>query len=1089
VLLLLACSLNAQNSGNEPTINHLKDFTTPITKFLPQGFAQGTGFFTTFDSDDGLAMDAVGVGDKSALCDSYGNLWFGTSGGGISKYDGKYFTTYSTGQGLINNIVRSTLEDKAGNLWFGTSGGVSKYNGESFTNYSSIQGLGDNRVMSILEDKNGNIWFATYGGGVSKFNGIFFTTYSTEQGLANNVVLSILEDKKGNIWFGTYDGLSRYNGESFTTFRIEEGLSNNTIYSITEDKKGILWFATSKGGVSKYDGKSFTIIGHEEEWAKYSVRSITEDKMGNLWFGTFGGGVSKYDGKSFTTYITDQGLSNNMVLSITEDKKGNLWFGTYGGGISKYSGKSFISYNIEQGLANNMVLSIAEDKMGNLWFGTYGSGVSKYDGKSFTTYTTELGLASNDVSSIIQDNKGNIWFGTYGNGVSMNDGKSFTTYATEQGLAHNNIYIIVEDRNGNFWFGSSVGVSKYDGKTFTTYGTEQGLAHSSVRSIIQDKSGNLWFGTNGGGVSKYVGKSFTTYSTEHGLANNIVLSITEDKRGNLWFGTNGGGISILKESDLSAPYIVENGKSNFLTVNTTDGLPDNVVTGIVEDLVGNIIVGTNLGLGIILYGDLDNSIEVYNEFTGYPVRDINGGSNNGAIFCDSKGIVWAGTGSDKTALVRFEYGAIHKDRDPPKLVIQKVSIKGERVCWYDLVKNNLSKEDSTVLAQQETITYGGILSQNQRDTLKQRLEGITFDGIKKFYPLPENLVLPYKLNHITFDFLAIETDRNFRVNYQYMLKGQDDGWSPIIKKTYVTFNNIYEGDYIFLLKAQSPRGVWGTPIEYHFSVLPPWYRTWWSYTLYFTLFIYIVRSIVQLQTKKIKLRQKELQIEVDKITEKIREQNVVLEKQKEELIKKNEEKVYMMKEIHHRVKNNFQIVISLLKLQSYEVENEKITAMFEESQDRILSMARLHEQMYRSEDLKHIDIKTHFITLTQGLINEYQVGTNIKLSIDVENVDIGIKTLIPLGLIINELITNSLKHAFKNRTKGEIIVHLKHLEGIKYEMIIGDDGIGLKENEKSKGLGTELVQIFIEQLEGSLERLDVPGTQYKIEFKNIDKEK
>jgi sugar lactone lactonase YvrE len=209
---------------------------------LPDQSASGLGLFTTYDTDKGLALDAVGYG-KSILCDSRGSLWFGTQGGGVSKYDGKSFTTFTTAQGLANNIVRSIAEDKNGNLWFGTDGGVSKYDGKSFTTFTTAQGLANNSVRSIAEDKNGNLWFGT-DGGVSKYDGKSFTTFTTAQGLANNSVRSIAEDKNGNLWFGTYGGVSKYDGKSFTTFTTAQGLANNSVFSIAEDKNGNLWFGT-----------------------------------------------------------------------------------------------------------------------------------------------------------------------------------------------------------------------------------------------------------------------------------------------------------------------------------------------------------------------------------------------------------------------------------------------------------------------------------------------------------------------------------------------------------------------------------------------------------------------------------------------------------------------------------------------------------------------------------------------------------------------------------------------------------------------------------------------------------------------------
>jgi len=214
--------------------------------------------------------------------------------------------------------------------------------------------------------------------------------------------------------------------------------------------------------------------------------------------------------------------------------------------------------------------------------------------------------------------------------------------------------------------------------------------------------------------------------------------------------------------------------------------------------------------------------------------------------------------------------------------------------------------------------------------------------------------------------------------------------------------------------------------------------------------------------------------------------NELLEKQKEEVSRKNEEKKAMLKEIHHRVKNNLQVVNSLLKLQSRGIEDKHVVAMFKEAQNRVLSMALLHEKMYRADDLKHIDVKEHFMLLVNDLVSSYSVDKKITLDVDVEELDIGMRTLVPLGLIINEIITNSLKYAFENSIEGKIIVHIKHLKGKVYEMILGDNGIGLIEEEESTGIGKKLIQIFVKQLNGEMQRLGRLGTVYKIKFEKID---
>ncbi len=219
--------------------------------------------------------------------------------------------------------------------------------------------------------------------------------------------------------------------------------------------------------------------------------------------------------------------------------------------------------------------------------------------------------------------------------------------------------------------------------------------------------------------------------------------------------------------------------------------------------------------------------------------------------------------------------------------------------------------------------------------------------------------------------------------------------------------------------------------------------------------------------------------------------NELLEKQELKSIKILEEKNVMLKEIHHRVKNNLQVVSSLLRLQSHEIEDESILGMFNESQNRILSMARLHEQMYMSEDLKNINIQEHFIHLINELIKDYQLETKIQTDVEIGEIELGIKTLVPLGLIINEMISNSLKYGFVDRDSGKVKVHIKHVEAIKYELLIGDDGVGMNQKsniEESSTFGSELIQLFADQLNGVVKRLDEPGTMFSIVFDKIDED-
>jgi len=215
---------------------------------------------------------------------------------------------------------------------------------------------------------------------------------------------------------------------------------------------------------------------------------------------------------------------------------------------------------------------------------------------------------------------------------------------------------------------------------------------------------------------------------------------------------------------------------------------------------------------------------------------------------------------------------------------------------------------------------------------------------------------------------------------------------------------------------------------------------------------------------------------VKQSNEELRNRNAIIEKQKNE-------KSAMIKEIHHRVKNNLQIVNSLLRLQSNEITDKKALQMLEESQSRVLSMALLHENLYRTEE--ELNVTEHLYVLANDLLRTYSVGKNIELDLVVNVKKIGTRTMVPLGLIINEMITNSLKYAFPENLDGRIILYLLQLDENRYEMIIGDNGIGMESDQINSSLGMELVQLFTDQLEGVTEHLPGPGSINRITFKGI----
>ena len=304
------------------------------------------------------------------LQDKAGNLWFGTTGSGVYRYDGKLFYNYTVKDGLNSNAVWSMLEDKSGNIWFGTSDGICRFDGKKIIPFPI------NDYIRPIPDKND-----------------FYSDWAPK-----TTVWSMLQDKTGKIWFGTGDGVYCYDGINFTRFLNNDGVINKDslklkmVDCMLEDKSGNIWFASGMPpgmeGVCRYDRKSITSSKpNGDSW----IRLIIEDKKGNLWFSGRAKGNFIYDGKNYKNFTEKDGIGNPLLV----DTSGNIWFGggerlstiENEGGVWCYDGKTFKNYNIIDGISKYAVFSMLEDRNGNIWIGTRNTGLYKFDGKTFTNYS------------------------------------------------------------------------------------------------------------------------------------------------------------------------------------------------------------------------------------------------------------------------------------------------------------------------------------------------------------------------------------------------------------------------------------------------------------------------------------------------------------------------------------------------------------------------------------------------------------------------------------------------------------------------------------------------------------------------------
>lgn len=758
--------------------------------------------FRSFSVPEGLAQSQV-----YSICEtSRGYLWIATRGGGISRFDGKNFISLSEEDGLINNYTRVIIEDRKGNLWIGTDEGLSRYDGRKFTNYNKTNGLAENTVMAIAEDAKGLIWIGTDGGGLQSFDGKNFKNYTTEDGLAHNRVSTLFAEKDGTLWIGTEWGMSRFREGQFENYRTKQGLSSNSIRAILRDKQHNLWVATYGGGVNKYDGEKFIGYGMDAGLCNNTVMCMSLDRKGDIWFGT-ASGASRYDGDTFTTYTETEGLCNNVIMSLLLDSQGNLWFGSSGGGICRLDNERFIHFTEKSGKLGNLVYAIEEDSLGQMWFASSNGGITRYDGTYYTNFRSKHGFTDGKVRCIHEDAAGILWFGTLGDGAFLYDGNDFTHITKDQGLSSSFINGITTDTAGNIWFATSGGGACYYpishhglGRThFRKFYAKSGLGTDWMYAILADKKGNVWLGTRGNGLGRIsnitdTSATVVTFKLRGGQGVNTVRNLLQDKAGRIWMGTAGGGVAIF------------DGK-NFTYITKKDGLGSNNIYSLLFDEYENLWIGSEKGIEKVVF---DKNLKVlsvrrYGQAEGFEGIE----TVQNASFRDSKGRLWFGT---IQGISRY-----NPKEDIPNSVPPKVHITGVRL-FFDGIENT---------------PYG-------KDLLS-------------WFSVPRSLTLPYRMNHLTFDFVGINLSNPEGVRYKWILEGFDDRWSPPNTATTATYSNLPPGHYTFKLLAGNEYGYWDKePAVFSFYIESPFWATWWFRGLAALAGIVLIYGLFSLRVRRLK---------------------------------------------------------------------------------------------------------------------------------------------------------------------------------------------------------------------------------------------
>jgi ligand-binding sensor domain-containing protein len=467
--------------------------------------------YSAFSVLDGLGDNYV----RAVAVDRTGAKWFGTRGGGLSRFDGRW-KTWTRDEGLPSNFVGAVGIAANGDVWAGTEHGLAVLPAGS-ERARVIGSFGDKHAASIAFDAAGGAWIGTVGHGLALVRGTDCRFFSAEDGLPHENVQRTFVDYRGRAWAGTRNGLACFDGRRWNPVNLDGKPLEETITCIAEDARGNLWVGTDGG--------------------------LVLDAHKNKWFGSIGRGLLRFDGESWTRQDESNGLAHNNVRAVLPDGSSGLWVGTVDG-FSRLEGGRWSTYRLRSDtVPYNGVLSAHIDPAGRHWFGTSRRGLCCWDGARWESFADAPGSPFNNVQALAVDRAGRLWCGT-GGGVARFDGRRWDRYTKEDGLAADYVSAVAVDREDRVWFGTrGGGVSVFDGKAWSSFNPETtrgAFKGRVVRAVTVDPQGRLWVGTTGKGAYRFDGKTWERHSVETGLLSDNVYAVAVDAQGVVWLGTDLG---------------------------------------------------------------------------------------------------------------------------------------------------------------------------------------------------------------------------------------------------------------------------------------------------------------------------------------------------------------------------------------------------------------------------------------------------------------------------------------------------------------------------------------------------------------------
>jgi two-component system, sensor histidine kinase ChiS len=820
---------------------YCKIFTAGIVTFLlttllyPQ---PGGNKFDQISIEQGLSQSTV----YALLQDNDGFMWFGTQDG-LNRYDGYMVTVFKhnpdDSNSLSDNTIWSLLSDSRGNLWIGTMrGGLNCYNlhENKFTHYKYDENdsstISENDVTSLYEDSKGNIWAGTRSKGLNRLNTstgkVTRYKYSekNKSSISNNAIRTICEDNKGNLWIATGRGLSKLSFDnnvrevSVPVFEryynfMQEGGDNsaNNIRVLYTDKRGVLWVGTWGSGLYIFDSNSSRLTSVETKKengiSAEFISAIYEDSDDNLWISTFDSGFLVYD--RISRKLISHESSGGMALY--EDRSGIMWLGTFTGGVKVYDKRKnrFRHYYDPDISSRNLVQAVLEDNDGELWIGTYGGGLKRFRDKSrknFVIYTNDplnqRSITNDKVFSLFQSSDGAIWIATEG-GLNRFD-KARGSFISYPAFGSELILALNEDSNGNIWIGNSSGITIFN-REKNTFEKNLSSQVKGVMTIYRDGD-DIWVGTLRNGVHCYKNGDFnktvsyypitgvlTGEKTGSSINNSSVISIYRDSKGIIWLGTYGGGLN---------RFDTVNESFRYYTVK--DGLPNDVVYGILPDNSGNLWLSTNKGIS-----RFNPEKEI---FRNYDAKDGLQGNefNQGSYFASNSGELFFGG--------VYGFNAFNPDEIKDNEYIPPVYLTSFKV-------------------------FDEVLPLTSSLAITKKIE------------------LSYFQNFFSFEFVALNYTSPEKNHYKYILEGFEKTWHNVSsERRYASYTNLDPGEYTLRVIGSNNDGIWNEAGTWVTIVIkPPFWKTIWFrvsavlilITIIIMIYKYRINQLLKIEQMRVRI--------------------------------------------------------------------------------------------------------------------------------------------------------------------------------------------------------------------------------------------